>query len=103
MTLLKWALALFVISLIAAMLGFTNVAAGAADVARFLFFLFLAGAVILLLLGLFAARASRAKAWGRGGYHAGPAPHDMAAVAGQAINSRTTRPCTSVRRKSRPA
>ena len=57
MTLLKWALALFIISLIAAALGFTGVAAGAADIARFLFFLFLAGAVILLLLGLFAARA----------------------------------------------
>ena len=57
MTLLKWALALFVISLIAAMLGFTNIAAGTADVARFLFFLFLAGAVLLLLLGMFAARA----------------------------------------------
>jgi uncharacterized membrane protein YtjA (UPF0391 family) len=57
MTLLKWALALFVISLIAAMLGFTGVAEGTADIAKFLFFLFLAGAVLLLLLGLFAARA----------------------------------------------
>jgi len=57
MTLLKWAVVLFIISLIAALLGFTNIAAGAADVARFLFFLFLAGAVLLLLLGVFAARA----------------------------------------------
>jgi uncharacterized membrane protein YtjA (UPF0391 family) len=57
MTLLKWAMALFIISLIAAMLGFTGVAEGTADIAKFLFFLFLAGAVLLLLLGLFAARA----------------------------------------------
>ena len=57
MTLLKWALALFVISLIAAMLGFTGIAEGTADIAKFLFFLFLAGAVLLLLLGLFAVRA----------------------------------------------
>jgi uncharacterized membrane protein YtjA (UPF0391 family) len=57
MTLLKWALALFIISLIAAMLGFTGIAEGTADIAKFLFFLFLAGAVLLLLLGLFAARA----------------------------------------------
>jgi uncharacterized membrane protein YtjA (UPF0391 family) len=57
MTLLKWALALFIISLIAAMLGFTGIAEGTADIAKFLFFLFLAGAVLLLLLGLFAVRA----------------------------------------------
>jgi uncharacterized membrane protein YtjA (UPF0391 family) len=57
MTLLKWALALFIISLIAAMLGFTGIAEGTADIAKFLFFLFLAGAVLLLLLGVFAARA----------------------------------------------
>lgn len=57
MTLLKWALALFIISLIAAALGFTGIAEGTADIAKFLFFLFLAGAVLLLLLGLFAVRA----------------------------------------------
>ena len=57
MTLLKWALALFIISLIAAALGFTGVAQGAGEIAKFLFFLFLAAAVLLLLLGLFAARA----------------------------------------------
>ncbi len=57
MTLLKWALALFIISLIAAMFGFTNIAAGAADIAKFLFFLFLVGAVLLLILGMLAFRA----------------------------------------------
>jgi uncharacterized membrane protein YtjA (UPF0391 family) len=43
--------------LIAAALGFTGIAEGTAEIAKFLFFLFLAGAVLLLLLGIFAVRA----------------------------------------------
>ncbi len=57
MSLLRWALAFFVISLIAALFGFGGVAEGAADVARILFFLFLAVCVVLLLLGMTTYRA----------------------------------------------
>jgi uncharacterized membrane protein YtjA (UPF0391 family) len=56
MSLLRWALALFVIAIIAGLLGFTNVAGASMDVAKFLFFIFMAGVVILFLLGIFAAR-----------------------------------------------
>jgi len=50
--LLKWALVFFVISLIAALFGFGNIAEGAADVSRVLFFIFLAICVVLFVLGL---------------------------------------------------
>jgi uncharacterized membrane protein YtjA (UPF0391 family) len=36
-TLLKWALLFFVISVVAGILGFTGISAASADVARFLF------------------------------------------------------------------
>ena len=54
---LKWAFIFLVIALIAALFGFTGIATAAAGIAKFLFFLFLAGAVLLLILGMFAARA----------------------------------------------
>lgn len=57
MSLLRWAFVLFVIAIIAGMLGFTNVAGVSMDIAKFLFFIFMAGVVILLLLGIFAARS----------------------------------------------
>ena len=38
---LKWALIFFLISVVAAVFGFTNVAAGAQSIAKLLFFLFL--------------------------------------------------------------
>lgn len=41
MGLLGWALLFFVVALIAALFGFTGIAAGAASIARVLFFLFL--------------------------------------------------------------
>ena len=50
--LLKWALAFLVISLIAAILGFGGIAADAADIARVLFFIFLAVCIALFVLGL---------------------------------------------------
>ena len=50
--LLKWAVVFFVISLIAALFGFTGIAAGSADIARVLFFIFLAICVALFVLGL---------------------------------------------------
>ena len=52
MSLLKWALIFLVISLVAALFGFGGIAAGAADIARFLFFIFLAICVLLFVLGL---------------------------------------------------
>ncbi len=50
--LLKWAVIFFVVSLIAAVFGFTGIAAGAAEIAKVLFYLFLAIFVILLIAGL---------------------------------------------------
>jgi uncharacterized membrane protein YtjA (UPF0391 family) len=47
---------MLVIAVIAGLLGFTNIAGASIDVAKFLFFVFLAGVVILFLLGMFAAR-----------------------------------------------
>jgi len=56
MTLLKWALIFFVISIIAAIFGFGGVSAAAADIARILFYIFLVIFIILLVLGLVLAR-----------------------------------------------
>lgn len=52
MDILQWALIAFVIAVIAAIFGFGGVAKGAANVARFLFGLFLVLAVVFLILGL---------------------------------------------------
>jgi uncharacterized membrane protein YtjA (UPF0391 family) len=52
MTLLKWALIFFVISVIAGILGFTGISAASADIARFLFYVFVVIFLILLILGL---------------------------------------------------
>ena len=52
MSLLKWAVVFFVVSLIAALFGFTDVAAATADVARILFYIFLVIFIVLLVLGL---------------------------------------------------
>ena len=59
--LLKWAAIFFVIALIAAAFGFTGIAEGAADVAKVLFYLFLAICVIFLIAG--ALLAQRVKSW----------------------------------------
>lgn len=48
---LSWALAFFVLALIAAMFGFGGIAAGAAGIAKVLFFVFLILFVVSLLLG----------------------------------------------------
>lgn len=50
---LSWAATFLVISLIAAMFGFTNIAGTAMDIAKILFFIFLIPAVILFICGLF--------------------------------------------------
>jgi uncharacterized membrane protein YtjA (UPF0391 family) len=52
MTILKWAALFLVISLIAALFGFTDIAAASADIARILFYIFLVIFVVLLVLGL---------------------------------------------------
>jgi uncharacterized membrane protein YtjA (UPF0391 family) len=52
MDLLKWAIILFVVSLIAGGLGFSGVAAGAASIAKILFGIFLIIAMVLFVLAL---------------------------------------------------
>jgi uncharacterized membrane protein YtjA (UPF0391 family) len=56
MSLLKWALVFFIVSIIAALFGFTNIAAATADVARILFYIFLVIFIVLLVLGLVVSR-----------------------------------------------
>ncbi|HYT89500.1 MAG TPA: DUF1328 domain-containing protein [Gemmataceae bacterium] len=57
MSLLKWALAFLVISLIAALFGFTGIAEGSQEIAQVLFVIFLGVVVVLVILGVFAFRA----------------------------------------------
>jgi uncharacterized membrane protein YtjA (UPF0391 family) len=51
MFLLRWALLFLIVALVAAVFGFGGVAEGATDVARVLFFIFVAVFVVLLILG----------------------------------------------------
>lgn len=59
MSLIKWALIMLVVSLLAALLGFTDLAAASADVARVLFYIFVVIFLVLLVLGLMAGRTVR--------------------------------------------
>ena len=52
MTLLKWALIFFVVSIVARIFGFTGISAASVDVARFLFYVFVVIFLVLLILGL---------------------------------------------------
>jgi uncharacterized membrane protein YtjA (UPF0391 family) len=52
MTILKWALIFFLVSVVAGLLGFTGISAASADVARVLFYIFLVIFLVLLILGL---------------------------------------------------
>jgi uncharacterized membrane protein YtjA (UPF0391 family) len=52
-TMLYWSATFFLIALLSAVLGFGNLAAGAADIAKVLFFLFLVLFVISFIVGLF--------------------------------------------------
>ena len=54
---LKWALIFFVVSLVAGGLGFTNVAAGAAGIAKILFGLFLAVAIVIVVIAFAVGQA----------------------------------------------
>lgn len=56
---LRYAVVFFIIALIAAVFGFTGIAAGAVSIAKVLFFIFLLIAAVTLLLGLFGKGASR--------------------------------------------
>jgi uncharacterized membrane protein YtjA (UPF0391 family) len=55
MALLKWAGIFFVIALVAAAFGFGGIAAGAADIAKILFYIFLVLFAVLLITGLLVA------------------------------------------------
>lgn len=48
---LRWAAIFLVIAIIAAIFGFGGIAEGAADIAKVLFFVFLIGLVLVLVLG----------------------------------------------------
>ena len=54
---LKWALIFLVISIVAGIFGFTNIAAGAATIAKVLFFIALAVMLVFLILALLAGAA----------------------------------------------
>lgn len=49
----KWAIIFFIISVIAGVLGFTNIASGAAAISRILFFIVLAVFLVVLVFGVF--------------------------------------------------
>jgi uncharacterized membrane protein YtjA (UPF0391 family) len=57
MTILKWALIFFLISVVAGVFGFTGVSAASADIARVLFYIFGLIFLILLILGFTIFRA----------------------------------------------
>ena len=52
-TMLHYAVVFFVIALIAALFGFGGIAAGAAEIAQVLFFIFLVLFIVSLVVGLF--------------------------------------------------
>ena len=56
MSILRWAFIMLLVSLVAAVFGFTELAAASADVARVLFYIFAAIFLVLLVLGLAAFR-----------------------------------------------
>jgi uncharacterized membrane protein YtjA (UPF0391 family) len=51
---LKWAFIFFVISIVAGLLGFSGIAAGASTIAKWLFFAAVAIFLVLVLLAFFA-------------------------------------------------
>jgi len=52
MTILRWALLFFLISIVAGVLGFTGISAATPDIARFLFYVLVVIFLVLLILGL---------------------------------------------------
>jgi uncharacterized membrane protein YtjA (UPF0391 family) len=55
-TMLRWALIFAIIALVAGLLGFTGIAAGAAVVAKTIFYVFLGLVVVFILLGVTIAK-----------------------------------------------
>jgi len=55
-SMLKWALVFLVLGLVAGVLGFTAIAGASIAIAKFLFFIFIAVFVVLLILGMTAVR-----------------------------------------------
>jgi len=53
---LRWAILFLILGLIAGALGFTSIAGASIAIAKFLFFVFLAVFIVLLFLGVSAAR-----------------------------------------------
>lgn len=49
---LQYAVVFFIIALIAALFGFTGIAAGAVGIAKILFYVFLIGAIITFIMSL---------------------------------------------------
>lgn len=54
---LKWALIFFLISIVAGIFGFTNIAAGARTIAKVLFFIAVAIMIVFVVLALVAGAA----------------------------------------------
>ena len=52
MSILRWAIIMLLVSLVAALFGFTDLAAASADVAKVLFYIFLVIFLVLLVLGM---------------------------------------------------
>jgi uncharacterized membrane protein YtjA (UPF0391 family) len=48
---LRWAVTFFIIAIVAALLGFTQIAGSAMDIAKILFFIFLVLAIIIFVFG----------------------------------------------------
>lgn len=56
---LRWSIAFFLVALLAALFGFTDIASGAAWIGKVLFFVFLACFVIVGVTGMFRVRRRR--------------------------------------------
>jgi uncharacterized membrane protein YtjA (UPF0391 family) len=54
---LRWALIFFVISIVAGLFGFTGISQASGGIARLLFFIFLVGFLIFLVLGIISGQA----------------------------------------------
>jgi uncharacterized membrane protein YtjA (UPF0391 family) len=52
MSILKWAVIMLLVSLVAALFGFSDLAAASADVAKVLFYIFAVIFLVLLVLGM---------------------------------------------------
>jgi uncharacterized membrane protein YtjA (UPF0391 family) len=52
MTILKWGLVFLLVSVVAGILGFTDISAASVEIARFLFYVFAVIFLVLLILGL---------------------------------------------------